>query len=82
MAARKLQSIITAGALLALAGCSFMPAYERPAAPAWPRPLNSLGGESGTPAATWPGATSSRTNAHAPWSTSRCAKTATCAWPR
>jgi NodT family efflux transporter outer membrane factor (OMF) lipoprotein len=55
MAARKLQSIVTsvttAGALLALAGCSFMPAYERPAAPV-AAAFEQAGSESGTPAAT------------------------------
>jgi multidrug efflux system outer membrane protein len=51
MAARKLQHIFTAGALLALAGCSFMPAYERPAAPV-AAAFEQAGPESGTPAAT------------------------------
>lgn len=51
MAARKLQRILTAGTLLALAGCSWMPAYERPAAPVAVAFEQAASG-SGTPAAT------------------------------
>lgn len=50
MATRKLETSITAAALLALAGCSFMPAYERPEAPV-AAAFESAGDVAGTPAA-------------------------------
>jgi multidrug efflux system outer membrane protein len=50
MAACKLRLTITTGALLALAGCSLMPAYERPAAPV-AAAFEPSGTEAGMPAA-------------------------------